>query len=205
MAGSVKVHIDCPCPGTPHDAGDDVFLRPNPGAVGGTMIYNRYIQILNDLRDRHLAGQVLDEVDQEEVTAKVAQVSVRVGIEAWTLVKDDGSPLEVSPGAIRDVLEANFYAWREVSDVADGLYTKPVLGPLLARARQSSPRSRTTGSTSATPGRRSNGSRAAATKRTSSAGSSPTPRPKRSKRSSTSTTPTGGTVTITSLPAGGSS
>jgi hypothetical protein len=185
MAEPVAVHIDCPCPGTPHPNGDTVYLRPTPGLVGGVMIRNRYVDISTRLYALQQRGEMND-TDTAEATGQLLETYLRAGIASWTLVDEQGQPVEVTRDSIT-AFEEHWQAATVVADRADDLYKSVVLDPLRMAGSTSSNGSPTTASTSATNG---NGT---------------TRRQRRSKRSLTSTSPTAGTVTIIESPAGGSS
>jgi hypothetical protein len=113
--------------------------------------------------------------DTDEVTADLAVIYCRHGVDSWTLTDAEGEPLEVTPENIEGVLLADFGLGYAVADAAAGLYSQALLDPLLAEASKSSRPTRTRGSTSAPTS------------------SSVTPL-KRSKRSSTSTSQTAATA-----------
>lgn len=174
------VRIPCPCPGTPHDGGDEVTLRERLGLAGGIAAQT----IVVAARQAQGGKRPLD---QAMLTGLLAEVYLLHAIEAWTLVGTDGRPLELDEANIRERLLSDFSVAEPIADRADDLYLEAVITPLVKPAASSSRRSSTKGSTSAT--RRVTPSRL----------------PKRSKRSSTSTSPTAGTAATTTSPAGGSS
>ena len=152
--------IPCPCPGTPHES-DTVTLRDSLSPRDAMAISKELVVLYAEDPDS-TAGDVL---------AVLTEGYVLRGIEAWTLVGLDGKPLEVTKGAIRDVILSRLDVFSLVGDVADELYAEAVMLPLLQRASTSSPPTPTEDSTSAPTD------------------SGTTPRT-HSKRSSISTTPT---------------
>jgi len=130
--------IPCPCPGTPHES-DTVTLR-DALAPRDAMAISKDLVVLYAEDPDSTAGDVL---------AVLTEGYVLRGIEAWTLVGMDGKPLEVTKGAIRDVILSRLDVFSLVGEVADDLYAEAVMLPLLQRASKSSPPTPTEDSTSA--------------------------------------------------------
>lgn len=149
---------ECLCPGTPHEDGDSVYLRAKLGLAAGTTLQRLIVE----------ANQ--NRADNAELTGKLAESYLLLGVSAWTLVDDKGKPIPVNPETIREHLLDDFARSAPVADKADDLYMGPVLAPLVQKALASSSTSTTNGLTSPMPLGRSK-------------------RPKRSKPSSTSTSP----------------
>jgi hypothetical protein len=156
--------IPCPCEGTPHPEGDTVQLRKRLDLAGGVRLQRLLI-------DANREG-----VDTAELSGRLAEAYLLVGVTAWTFRDKAGKPVPVNDGAIRELLLSDYERSALIAEEADGLYIEPVLGPLLSRARTSSPTTTMVASTSAT----GNGS--------------PVTR-SRSRRSSTTTIPTDDTTT----------
>ena len=129
--------IPCPCPGTPHES-DTVTLR-DALSPRDAMAISKELVVLYAEDPDSTAGDVL---------AVLTEGYVLRGIEAWTLT-DDGKPLEVTKGAIRDRILSRLDVFSIVGEVADGLYAEAVMLPLLQRASKSSPPTPTEDSTSA--------------------------------------------------------
>ena len=168
---SHPVQIPCPCPGTPHPDGDTVELREKLGLAAGIAVQRMIIE----------ANQ--GRADTAELTGKLGEGYLLHGVEAWTLIDENGSLIPVNENTIRARLLTDFTVAAPIADAADDLYMAAVISPLVKKAERSSPTTPTNGSTSANQG----GSR---------------PRPKRSKPSSTTTTLTVATET-TSIPLAG--
>lgn len=165
------VPIGCICPGKPHE-GDTVTLKdPLPFASAMT-IRQTLGRVQRDSVDRGEAITV------DEYTAILSELYLLYGIAAWTLTDAEGKPVAVTKASVTGLLLADLEAASEVADVADDLYTKKVILPLLPGASISLPGSLTDGSTSATNG----------------TGTTP---PKPSRPSSTSTIPTADTAPMT--------
>lgn len=172
---SHPVLIPCPCPGTPHEA-DTVELREKLDLASGIAIQRLVI-------DANQAGTGLGAA---ELTGILSEGYLLYGVEAWSLVTDQGHPVPVTRDTIRTHLLSDFSLAAPVAEAADGLYMAAVILPLVKRAGNSSPTSRTNGSTSPRPR------------------GTPKPR-KRSKPSSTTTTLTDTIEGTSPVPAGGSS
>ena len=170
---SHPVQIPCPCPGTPHPDGDTVELREKLGLAAGIAVQRLVIEANTSTRSMEAA----------ELSGVLAEGYLLHGVEAWTLIDENGSLVPVTKDTIRARLLADFSVAAPVAEAADGLYMAAVILPLVKKAERSSPTTPTNGSTSANQG----GSR---------------PRPKRSKPSSTTTTLTVATET-TSIPLAG--
>lgn len=157
---SVPVLVgECLCPGTPHEDGDYVYLRAKLGLAAGTTLQRLIVE----------ANQ--NRADNAELTGKLAEAYLLLGVESWNLVTERGHSIPVIPDTIKAHLLDDFARAAPVADVADDLYMGPVLSPLVKKAVALSSTTTTNGSTSVPPNGRSK-------------------RPKRSKPSSTSTIPT---------------
>jgi hypothetical protein len=165
------VEIACICPGTPHES-DTVKLWEPLGFLRATTVRQTLGSIEASARD---SGEPLT---VDEASAVIAEVYLLYCIESWSLVDADGESLPVSKANVREHLLPHLDEASEVAEVADKLYTRLVVLPLLRGASTSSPSSLIDRSTSATNG---NGT---------------TPR-KPSKPSSTSITQTAGTAVMT--------
>lgn len=152
----------CACPGTPHTDGDVVELRTRLGLSAGVQLQRLIVEARQN------------RPDSIELTGKLAESYLLVGVAGWNLVDEAGRPVPVTPDTIQAQLLADFSRSAELADKADELYMGPVLGPLVKRAASLSPTTTTAGSTSA---RGSGSSRSQ----------------RRSKRSSTSSTRTAAT------------
>ena len=165
---TVKVEgVACPCPGTPHPEGDTVELRARVGLAGGAQLQTLIVRAN------------ADGMDTAELTGKLVEGYLLVGVCGWSFVDDKGKPIPVTPDTIRSLLLDDFERASPVAEKADSLYEGPILGPLVNGAASSSRSTRTRGSTS----QKAPGSRKS---------------PRRSKPSLTSTTPTVVTATTTS-------
>jgi hypothetical protein len=170
---SFEVPIACPCPGTPHPDGDTVSLREKLGLAAGIAIQRMVID----------ANQ--NRPDTAELTGKLAEGYLLHGVEAWTLVGENGGAVPVNETTIRQRLLDDFTVAAPIADAADKLYMAAVILPLVNGAQTSSPSTPTNGSTSRP---RSGTSK----------------RPKPSKQSSTTTTLTELTETTSPVLAGAS-
>lgn len=171
---SHPVLVGCPCPGHPHES-DTVNLREKLDLASGIAIQRLIIEA-------NSAGTGLGAA---ELTGLLSEGYLLYGVESWSFVDDQGRPVPVTKDTIRSVLLADFSLAAPVAEGADGLYMAAVILPLVKRAQDSSPGSRTNGSTSPRPRATSK-------------------RPKQSKRSSTSTSLTDATEGTSALPAGAS-
>jgi hypothetical protein len=184
----MDVPIRCVCPpkadGSPRHEGDTVTLRDTLGFVATQTARNAVELAKGEAR---AAGE--DHVDAALALALLTEQYLLLGIESWTLVDAKGKPLPVHRTTIRELIEGddNDDVASLISDEADGLYSKKVMLPLLAKASTSSPPT-PTDSTSPTRG---NGQGKASGKP--------------SKRSSISTIPTADTAGISKSPDGDSS
>ena len=131
----------CRCPGSPHEDGDWVELRPDPTIDMGAAVYAA-------------VSNVGDDVSLMQV--ELTRAYLRYGIVRWSFVDTRGDAIPIRPRAadfadtISDLLPFSAGGF-DVADRADDLYTKEVLRPLMTRL--SSTRSRggqTAGSTSPT-------------------------------------------------------
>lgn len=173
---SADVQIPCPCPGTPHPDGDTVYLKDKLDLHDGIAVQHLIIA----------ANQPTDRMDAAHLTGVLAEGYLLYGVEAWTLVDEEGHTIPVTQESIRGRLLSDFASAAPVAEKADDLYMASVILPLVKRASMSSPSTPTNGSTSVPP---------AGTPKT----------PKRSKRSSTTTIPTAGTEQTSPALAGASS
>lgn len=178
----MDVPITCPCPRradgeTRHPDGDTVVLRDRLDFDAATTV-------------RKAIGLVAEEGGEpEEILSVMTKWYALLGIEAWTLVDEQGKQVPVNRATIRARLLENDEAYdaaMEVTDAADALYMAKVILPLVVRASRSSLPTPTEPSTSAP--------RALHPKR-----------PKPSRPSSTASTPTDGIEATSSSLAGVSS
>jgi hypothetical protein len=184
----MDVPIRCVCPpkadGSPRHEGDTVTLRDTLGFVATQTARNAVELAKGEAR---AAGE--DHVDAALTLALLTEQYLLLGIESWTLVDAKGKPLPVHRTTIRELIEGddNDDVASLISDEADGLYSKKVMLPLLAKASTSSP---PTPTDSTSPTRGSGPAKASA---------------RRSKPSSISTIPMVDTVTTSKSRDGDSS
>jgi hypothetical protein len=171
----MEVTIPCACANAGHDT-DTVWLRELI-APRDALAISKDIEVLRSMDPDATAGDVL---------AVLSEGYIVRGVESWTLLGEDGKPLEVTKAAVRERLLSRLDIASTLADVADELYAEAVMLPLLRRASPSSPPTPTEDSTSAPTD------------------SGSTPR-KPSKPSSISTTRTGGTAKTSASPDGDSS
>ena len=131
----------CRCPGSPHDDGDWVDLRPSSTIDMGAAVYAAVASVGDD-----------PPLMQVELT----RAYLRHGITAWSFTDAKDRPIPIRPRAsdFMDVISELLPLAKggfEVADTADGLYTGEVLHPLTSRLSTSSPGGRTDGSISPTP------------------------------------------------------
>ena len=174
------VEIACICParpdGEPRHATDTIDLHPKLGFRSVDAIKTG------------LAAMYIDDPEAGigEVLAVLREGYVLQGVASWTVVDENGEPVTLTKGAIRERLLSVPDAAAIIADAADALYAEAVLAPLLRAASNSSPPTPTEASTSAPTG---------------SSDTPPTP----PSPSSTTTSRTDDTTTITQLHAGASS
>ena len=143
----IPVPVRCPCPGTPHEDGDTVFLAPHIGFRAGLEAEATMVRVWTNL---DTSGKVPTQTEASlKVEAALREIYVVGGVKAWTFVDEAGESIEVSEDSIAEILLSDFSLARPVGDKADELYTASVLDPLLARLSKSSRTTRTRGSTSA--------------------------------------------------------
>ncbi len=129
----VDLEGPCRCPGGPHGGGDWVrVFREVPIELGAAVI---------------VAGR---EAGGDAIVAEgfMAKAFFRFGVEAWSLVDEDGDPVPIT-GATLAALP--FFDAYKIADVVANLHSAEILRPLLGRTSTSSPGGRTDGSTSPTP------------------------------------------------------
>jgi len=171
----MDVQIPCACPTARHDH-DTVTLR-EVLSPRDAMAISKDIEVMRAEDPDATAGDVL---------ATLSEGYIVRGVEAWTLVGEDGKPLEVTKAAIRYRLLSSLDVAATIADTADALYAEAVMLPLVARALRSSQPSPTADSTSAPTD------------------STPTP-PTPSKPSSITSTPTAAIAKTSGSRAGASS
>jgi hypothetical protein len=138
----MDVHIRCICPpkgqAVRHAGGDTVTLRDTLGFRGVASL--RWA----------IAAQKSQDPDATlgETFGMLTEQYVLAGVEAWTVVGDDGQPVEVTPQAIRSILLPQSDAAVIVADAADDLYLAVML-PLLVGSSNASQPTQTTEPTSA--------------------------------------------------------
>lgn len=174
------VQVACLCPpradGTPrHPDGDEITLRERLDFRGAATVRNSIALLKSADPDASFA----------EVLAVLTEQYILAGVTLWTVLDADGKPLPVTKPNLRSLLLANDVAATLVGDVADGLYSEQILGPLVQAASRSLPPTPTDESTSPA---------------TDSPSESPTP----SSPSSTTITPTADIARIGSPRAGDS-
>jgi hypothetical protein len=172
--------VECICPqrdGQPrHPAGDTITLRDKLGFRGSLAAQNAVYLLRTEDPDAS-TGDVL---------AALTESYLLNGVESWTLVGEDGKPIEVTKPAIREHLLTRLDVALEVAEEADTKYREDVIAPLVKKAASFSSDTSNENSTSPTSG----------TDGTNLNHSSP---------SSISTTPMDDTETTSLLPAGASS
>lgn len=92
------------------------------------------------------------DVEVEEILAALTEGYLKWGIEAWTLVNENGEPMAITAATVERYLLVDLEAASVVGDIADERFSGVVLFPLLKRASSSSPATPTPGSTSAPTG-----------------------------------------------------
>lgn len=132
----------CRCPGSPHDGGDWVDLRPAPTIDIGSAVYAAVANVGDD----PMALQV-----------ELGRAYLRYGITAWSFTDARGEPIAVAPRRPGfDELVSRLLPFSQggfdVSDMADTLYSEEVLRPLTTRlSTMHSQDGQTDGSTSPIP------------------------------------------------------
>lgn len=114
------VTIACSCPGTPH-AEDTVTLAPEvplPLGISASMVISRA-------------------TDEVITMGELSPLFLRFGVVAWTLVDGEGKPERLTPENIERRLAYGTGGF-EVANAAAGLYTGPLMRPLLAARQRSS-------------------------------------------------------------------
>lgn len=131
----------CRCPGSPHDGGDWVELRPSPTIDIGSAVYAAVANVGDD----PMALQV-----------ELTRAFLRYGIVAWSFTDAAGNPIPIAPRRPGfDDLVSGLLPFSQggfdVSDRADSLYSEEVLRPLTTRlSTMRLPGGQTVGSTSPT-------------------------------------------------------
>lgn len=173
----MDVRIECICP-------------PSGGRHGhDTVTLSDHLDFTSAVKVRNaISATYHDDPDAAytDVLAVLTEVYLLCGIESWSLIGEDGKPLEAHRPNIRRYLLSNLLVAMEVGNAADDLYAEAVVLPLVRKALTSSPDTQTDESTSPPTG------------------STEQP-PRRSSPSSTSTTPTVVTEETSSPLAGDSS
>lgn len=143
---------DCTCPGTPHDEGDGVYLRPSLTLAGG-------LAAEHALYDASRLYPLADNAPADEQERVVAQrtayirptwfeLFLRHGAEGWNLVSEDGPiPLDL------DALLADYAFARPIAEAANDLYGEAVLAPLVGLQPKPSRNGRTGDGTHPSPAR----------------------------------------------------
>ena len=142
---------DCTCPGTPHDEGDHVTMRPVLGfAAGAEALRLRGEAIVVLAPTGGGADGTAPLVDSSRTSELVGPLYIREGPTGWNVEDEDG-PVPYDP----EVILAN-YTWAfPIATAGDDLYSEAILRPLVQR----------TNATSAN-GRTANGSTGPSTRRT---------------------------------------
>jgi hypothetical protein len=124
----------CRCPGTPHEDGDTVSLRPKIDLSMGAAAWQ---------------AMEMATADPIDMQAAVSLVYLRYGIVAWSFVDEAGLPVP-----IRGADMERWLPWgdggKEVIEEADGLYGAELMRPFLRRLATLSPIGPRPDSTSAT-------------------------------------------------------
>lgn len=123
------VTIACPCLGTPH-AEDTITLAlevPLPLGISASMVISRA-------------------TDEVTTMGELSPLFLRFGVVAWTLVDAEGEPERLTPENIERRLSYGSGGF-EVANAAAGLYTGPLMRPLLAARQRSSQPGQTAAST----------------------------------------------------------
>lgn len=135
------VEISCLCPGTPHER-DTVTLK-DPLPPRDALVIVKSIEWMKSNQP---------EATVPELLAMLTETYLFHCIESWTVVDENGKPIEPSRAAIETRLLANPEAALRVGDAADDLYSNAVILPLVRRGSSSSPVSSIADSTSAMSG-----------------------------------------------------
>jgi hypothetical protein len=157
-----EITIPCVCPVPGAHTEDTIYL---PDTLGFTAL----AQLVMSAR-----WYSADTDDMAKLLAHLQEAYLLYTLSGWTLVDAEGKPLPLTEANVRTYLMANPSVAFDVADAADDLYGAAVVRPLVNRAKPSSLRGQTAGSTSA---RRRRGPR----------------NPKPRLRSLTTTTPTAAT------------
>lgn len=114
--------VECPCPGTPHEA-DTVQFRAVLPLAGG-------IAAISAMRRAIVGGKV----DNLALAEEVFPIYLAHAVESWTFVDAEGQPLALTAG------DANlpFGTKYEIADAADDLFGEEVTRPLLGMIQRSS-------------------------------------------------------------------
>jgi hypothetical protein len=127
--------VECPCPGTPHEA-DTITFHKVLSLAGGIAAVSAIRDGLN-ARPGAMDGITLAE--------HLFPVYLAHAVEAWTFTAEDGEPLPLDAGETLP-----FSTKYEIADAADDLFGEEVTRPLVVMTRKSSPHGPTAASTSRT-------------------------------------------------------
>lgn len=141
---------DCTCPGTPHDEGDGVYLRPSLDMDGGLAAEHELYQasIRHPLPPNPTPEQA-EEVARAmtlEVRPAWFRLFLTHGAEGWNLVNEQG-PVPFSIDALR----SDYAFARPVAEKADELYRDAILAPFLGPPPTHSRNGQTDGGTPRRP------------------------------------------------------
>lgn len=139
----------CTCPGTPHEDGDKVYLRPKLGMARALAV---------------IRTAAFDDVAVAEMQLAIGYA--RFGIVDWNLSNGDGKRMPVDGDHLSKFAEEDPRAVI-VALKGDDMYADEVLAPLRTMAANSSRTTQTTDETSATNGTPSSTSRRKPSKRSS--------------------------------------
>lgn len=127
--------VECPCPDTPHEAGDTVEFRRVLSLAGG-------IAAIAAVRDA--AVGVTGKLDPFVLAGHLFPVYLAHAVESWTFLDSEGASLalEEADGALP------FGTKYLIADAADDLFGDEVTRPLVEMIRKSLPTGPTATSTS---------------------------------------------------------
>lgn len=120
---------DCSCPGTPHEDGDEIYLRPALGLEGGLEAEGALLESVRLFPLPENASEAkTDEVASQRATfirPRWFATFIRHGAIGWNLVDEKGRPV---PFEVEKVLE-DYSLARLAAEEANDLYSNSVLAP----------------------------------------------------------------------------
>jgi len=138
--------IPCICPlsggNTRHPDGDRITLREKLDFRSSLAAQNT-IYVLKGEDPDASTGDIL---------AALTEAYLLSGVESWTVIDEQGKPVDPTKPAIRKYLLSNIEVAMTVAEAADDLYRQAVLDPLTKAASNSSDDTPTNGPTSPTNG-----------------------------------------------------